>query len=379
MGGIPLFSRWNLIIAAGLGAILLNALLSSCTPPESIRIGFVGGLSGRVADLGIAGRNGAQLAVELRNQAGGVAGRPVELIIRDDVQKPEIAERVMRELIAQGVVAIVGPMTSAMAMRMTPVANDAKIIMMSPTVTTNDLSGLDDYFFRVTSSTRVTAVKSALYQRNVRHMQQVVAVYDLSNQSYTENWLNEFRAAFTQNGGEMVKVLGFESGSDTAFLPIVRNLLVNPVDGVVIIANSVDAALLCQQIRKLDSHVPIVVAEWGATERLVELGGKTVEGVTTAQIFDRNNTSPLYQMFYQSYRDRFGHEPGFGGTAAFDAANVVLDALARQPPGQNLKQTVLAMRRFAGVQNPVIFDDFGDAQRKIFITTVSGGRFIVAE
>lgn len=374
MGGIPLFNRWNLIIAAGLGAMII-----SCSPPKPIQIGFVGGLSGRVADLGIAGRNGAQLAVELRNQAGGVIGRPVELIIRDDEQKPEVAERVTRELIAQGVVAIVGPMTSAMAMRMTPIANDAKVIMMSPTVTTNDLSGQDDYFFRTTSATRAIAAKSALYQRNAQHLQRVAAVYDLGNKAYTESWLGDFRDAFTQNGGEMIKVLSFESGSGAAFLPIARDLLADPVDGVVIIANSVDTALLCQQIRKLDSRMPIVVAEWGATERLVELGGKTVEGVTAAQLFDRNSAAPSYQAFHQSYRDRFRQEPGFGGVTAFDAANVVLDALAKQPLGQNLKQTVLAMRRFTGIQNPVVFDDFGDAKRETFITKISGGQFIVVE
>lgn len=50
------------------------AVLLGCEPPEPIRIGFVGGTSGRVADLGIAGRDAVLLAVELRNQSGGVAG-----------------------------------------------------------------------------------------------------------------------------------------------------------------------------------------------------------------------------------------------------------------------------------------------------------------
>jgi len=148
---------------------------------------------------------------------------------------------------------------------------------------------------------------------------------------------------------------------------------------VLIVANSMDTALLCQQIRKLDRRAPIITSEWAATERLIELGGKAVEGVTVAQNFDRDSTAPRYRAFYQAYRERFHREPGFGGVIAFDAANVVLDALAKQSPGQNLKQTVLAMRRFAGIQNPVIFDDFGDAKRETFITKISGGQFIVVE
>ena len=59
-----------------LGSLCLTALLTACSKDEPVRIGFVGGLTGRVADLGIAGRNGALLAVEERNAAGGIkAGR----------------------------------------------------------------------------------------------------------------------------------------------------------------------------------------------------------------------------------------------------------------------------------------------------------------
>ena len=74
--------------------------LAGCSPPEPIRLGFIGGISGRVADLGIGGRNGVALAIEMRNKSGGVNGRPVELIVEDDKQDPEIAKRAVGRLIA---------------------------------------------------------------------------------------------------------------------------------------------------------------------------------------------------------------------------------------------------------------------------------------
>ena len=77
--------------------VLLLAALAACSPPEPLRIGFIGGLSGRVADLGEAGRNGAQIAVEEFNQAGGINGLPVELIVRDDGQNPEKAIAAVNE------------------------------------------------------------------------------------------------------------------------------------------------------------------------------------------------------------------------------------------------------------------------------------------
>ena len=355
------------------------AVLLGCELPEPIRIGFVGGTSGRVADLGIAGRDAVLLAVELRNQSGGVAGRKVKLLIKDDQQSPEVARRAVRDLIEQGVVAIVGPMTSAMAIAVVPIANEAKVLLMSPTATTDDLTGLDDYFFRLNTSARDNASRIARYHVGQNATRRLAATYDLRNKSYTENWLDSFRATYVQGGGEVVKVIGFESGGETTFLQLAQDLLAAPVDGVLIVANSVDTALLCQQIRKLGSRVPIISSEWAATERLVELGGKAVEGVIMAQNFDRNSTAPRYRAFYQAYRDRFHREPGFGGVIAFDAANVVLDALAQRREGRSVKETVLAARRFEGVEEPMLFNEFGEVKRRLFITVVRDGQFMVVE
>ena len=120
--------------------VLLGALaggFAGCSPPEPIRLGFIGGISGRVADLGIAGRNGAALAIEMRNKSGGINGRPVELIVEDDKQDPEIAKRGISRLIGNKVHAIIGPMTSTMAMASLPLINEARMTMISPTVTSS--------------------------------------------------------------------------------------------------------------------------------------------------------------------------------------------------------------------------------------------------
>jgi len=362
---------WSLIVAI--------CFLVACTPTEPIRIGFVGGTSGRVADLGIAGRDAVLLAVELRNQAGGIAGRKVELLIRDDQQDPEAATRALRDLITQGVVAIIGPMTSAMAMPMVPIANEAGILLLSPTASTDELSGHDDQFFRLNASTRENAGRIARYHARQRTTRKLAVAYDLRNKAYAESWLDSFRTAYLEGGGELANPIGFAAGGDAALLPVAQALLSTAVDGVLIVANSMDTAMLCQQLRKLDQRVPIITSEWAATERLLELGGKAVEGITVAQNFDRNSTAPRYRRFHQAYRERFHREPGFGGVIAFDAANVLLDALAQRQEGRSIKETILAIRRFEGVQEPLVFNEFGEVTRGLLITVARGGKFVVAE
>ena len=358
-----------------LAASMLLCGLLACAPPEPINLGFVGGLSGRVADLGVDGRNGALLAVEQRNNAGGVKGRPVVLWAEDDQQNVQLARQAVSHLIERKVAAIIGPMTSAMALVTVPLVNQAQLVMVSPTVTTNDLAGLDDYFFRVISPTRNYAKVSANYHFQQAGLRRIAAAYDLQNLSYSRSWLQDYRAAFDETGGSVIASIGFTSGDQTHYAELARQLLAAKPDGVLLITNSVDAAMLAQQLRRINPAVSIAASEWAATERLIELGGRAVEGIMIAQFLDRKSQQPAYVEFRKSYTDRFGKEPGFAGLTAFDAANVVLQALASQKSGESLKQTLVAQQAFDGAQTPVLFDAFGDASRTTFMTTIRAGSF----
>lgn len=97
-----------------------------------------------------------------------------------------------------------------------------------------------------------------------------------------------------------------------------------------------------------------------------------------AQNFNRDSTASRYQAFYRAYRERFHRKPGFGGTIAFGVTNMILDALTQRQNPQSIKETILAVRCFEGVQEPIIFNEFGDIKRNTFITVVRDGQFIVA-
>lgn len=368
------------MITTKLHSLLLMLILASslfcCSPKESVKIGFVGGVSGRVADLGIAGRNGAMLAVEMRNRAGGINGRTIELLVEDDQQDAEQAKAAVQRLIDQQVEAIIGPMTSMVAMATVPIVNEANIVMMSPTVSTQELSNLDDYFFRVISSTAEFAHKSADYQANQQGIRRVAAAYDQRNAPYCESWLKNYRKGLATHGGEVLLVESYYSGDDVNFATLAERLLNVKPDAVLVIANSLDAAMFAQQVRKRDPHVHIATSEWAATERLSELGGNAVEGLILPQFLDRESTNPNFLAFRQAYVDRFSMEPGFGGVTAFDAMNVVLTALAGKENSQTLKQAILSHGVFVGVQSEIRFDKMGDAKRDTYMTTIHNGHFL---
>lgn len=357
---------------------VLVLTLQACGPQEPIRLGFLGGLSGRVADLGEAGRDGALLAVEDANAAGGVYGRKIELLIQDDEQNPAVAIKSTEALIAFGVVAIIGPMTSSMGEVVLPVATRAELVVVSPTITSTALSGKDDLLFTVAPSVNENTHRFAplVYAGGARRL---AVAYDLSNQAYTEDWAKHFGQDFSAAGGSVVAEASFTSGDDASYGKAVKELAATTPDVLLFIASAVDTVRLIQLSRNLGLQQPVIASTWAATEHFIQLGGRTVEGVVLAQYFNRDDASPRYRGFADAFRARFNQEPGFASVAAYDATTALIAALARADSGRSLKGALLIASPYQGLQDRWSFDRNGDAQRETHITVVRDGRFVLVE
>ena len=358
-----------------LGWVLLAVLLVACGPKAQITIGFIGGLSDRNSDNGQAGLNGVILAVEQFNRAGGVDGRMVELVSRDDAQTPAVAAKSAQELVDAKVEAVIGPFTSGMAEVIVPITGKAGIFQVSPTITSMAFYGKDDNLFRINRTTRDNARDYARVMRG-RGQRHVAVAYDLRNRNFTESWLAEFRQAMTGDGQAQVSAVPYESGPDTDFAQVVGQLLQHRPDGLFFISGALDVARLAQQARKQAPQLPIGASEWAATEQLVELGGNVVEGLLIVQNYDRDDSSARFKEFAQAYFKRFQRMPGYSSVSAHDAATVVLTALKNRQRGETVKAAALRSSPFQGLQQQITFDANGDTPRKVFFTEIRGGRYM---
>lgn len=358
--------------------VLCMVLLAGCGKNnDPILLGFVGGTSGRVADLGVAGRNGVILAIEQQNAAGGIHGRLVELLVQDDGQDTEQARAAVSQLLEAGVIAIVGPMTSGVAVDVVDLANAARVPLIAPTVTTKALAGLDDYFLRVVAPTSHNAGVMADFIYFDENARRIATVYDMTNRAYAESWLDDFSNAFVEHGGERPVREAFVSGPDADFGAIMERLLATEPDAVGLVSNSVDAAVLLKELRVRAPELTVFTSEWAGTERLVELAGRYAEGVYAPQYLDRDSTQPAYLAFRDAYVARFGQEPGFAGMLAYDATRMTLTAIADSRNPRDVRDTILRTARYPGVQYPIYINQFGDGANTTFITQIRGGQFRV--
>ncbi|WP_305041812.1 ABC transporter substrate-binding protein [Geoalkalibacter sp.] len=364
--------RFVLLVCCILAVIL--SIAPGCRRQEPIPIGFLGGLTGRVADLGIAGRDGAILAVEERNRAGGIHGRLLELRIADDAQDELTARAALQKLLDEGVVAVIGPMTSAMALAVQPLADAHRTLLLGPTVSSDELSGRDDYFLRTASTNAQGARLLAEHAAVALGLSRINVLYDLGNRSYCESLYLSFAREFAARGGQVAGVLTYTSGSEINFLELARQAT-EDAQALFIIANALDTGMFAQQLAKLGRPLPLMTGEWAATGDIIEYGGEAVEGLTFFNTFDPGHASPAYRGFRAAFDRRFNYDGGFAAAHAYDATQLLIRALEQNPHRQHLKETLLNMGSFQGLQTELRLDAFGDAIRPHFPMTIRDGQF----
>lgn len=178
-------------------AVALSVLaLSACGNKAPVHLGDIGGVSGRTADLGIGGRNGAPLAIELANAQGGIDGRKIELLLQDDV------------------------------------------------------TGEDDPFFRVVAASEFHAREMSRFLIEKRKIRQIDVVLDMSDMAYTESWLASFVKSFTSADGKIKQAVRYTSAVDFDFSATAKAAFEAQREGNVLVTSAVDAAVLINHLRQ---------------------------------------------------------------------------------------------------------------------------------
>ncbi|MEO9899540.1 ABC transporter substrate-binding protein [Nisaea sp.] len=350
------------------------SVLVGCSEPGPIRIGFIAGLEGRASALGIASRNAVQMAVDEANANGGINGRQIELVIRDDKRSAKGGAEAARSLVSEKVTAIIGPILSVVAGGVVPVINEARLVTVSPTVISSKFVGKDDFFFRLNSSGEQSAADYARVYHEAG-FSRIAAATDAHNKAFTENWMKLFTAAFSAYGGKISSVVPFDAAKEVGLKHVVVSLLADKPEAVLILANGIDTAQLVQQFRKRDGDIQLLATSWAGSDNLITHGGRAVEGIMLADTYDRNDQSKRYLGFREGFQGKFKAPPNHASVASYDAATTLFAALRTAGEGGNLKAALLNSESYKALQQEITFDAYGDSRRTLTVVMVRDGRF----
>lgn len=357
--------------------IFTSILLYFYLKPRTIKVGFIAGLSGRSSQLGVNGRNALIMALDEINSRSGFLGRKVELIIKDNKSEPALINRAMNELIDEGVIAVIGPYTSNMADNVLKSIKDKNILVLSPTISTDKVSGIDDNFFRLIESAANQG--QILAQKIIADKYQKLAVvYDHRNADYTKAVYDRIGSVLSEKNLEIIysSEMPIINGR-VDFVRIAQEIKKSGADSLAIISSSIDAANLIQQLRKLDSSIQIYGSRWAKSGHIIRDGGRAVEGMILVSNYSEKRKSGKFKKFMADYKNIYGEDANFPQIYTYDAIYLLKQAIeeADSIDVKKIKEAIIYISRFQGLDAVVEINKFGDAWRPYAMVKISNGVF----
>jgi branched-chain amino acid transport system substrate-binding protein len=363
-------------------AILLLAATLAFGADEPIKLGTVLRLS-IGAEHGTPSRRGVEMAVAEVNKAGGINGRKVELIVDDEKDSPAAAVNAVQKLInVDKVVAIVGPMTSGDMMAAGKIANDAKVVDISPTATTPKLSGYGDYLYRGCS--RIDKQAEVLTEYVAKTWKPKTVGIFFSNEPYGKGCAELFSKFFEKLGIKVVATESFNRGARDFKSELTKIKAANP-DILFIPGYTPETAPAAAQARQLGMNQKILGVYGDMDPVYIKLAGKAAEGHVIGGEYDEGYDTPKNKAFKKNYEElvQKNNDPYNIMFAAlhYDAASMILEGMKKNgPTSEGIKKYLDDLKDFDGVTGKLSFNQTHDVTRAgtegVYILQVKGGKYV---
>jgi branched-chain amino acid transport system substrate-binding protein len=324
---------------------------------EPIRIGVFGDMSGPTSSFGEATYHGVKLAFDEINAAGGIDGRKIEIFLEDDLGRPEDAKKVVEKLIAENKVhAIIGEVASSNTLAAAPVAQEARIPMITPSSTNPKVTEVGNYIFRACFIDPFQGEVMAKFAFNELKLRRV-AIFSDASSDYSTGLARTFRAAFARLGGKIVTEQTYVQ-RDQEFAAQLKVIRRAKPDAIYLPGYYSEVALIARQARKLKMNVPILGGDGWDSPVLWKLGGDALNNSYITNHFASDDTATEIRTFVKKYEAEFGLKPDSLAALAYDAAYILADAFRRAESidGKKVRDQLARTKDFAGVTGKTSFN-----------------------
>lgn len=364
-------------IARLAGAILLLAAAGGCS--VEVAVGALVSESGAASFSGEKVRKGIELAAERARAETGWGGPRVRLIWRDDATSPERGVREAEDLIvSERVVAIVGAVSSTVTLAVAPLCERRRVVLLSPTASTPEISLAGEFVFRVHPSDLLEAGAMADFARDLGLRR--VAVLAVST-GYGAALREAFSRRFAEHPRRVVATIVFPPGDTAGLDRSIRTLSNLSADGVYIVGDDAETADILSRLREGGVRSVALGTSW-LSAGLVRRAGQAAEGIVfPTPTFDPDSDDPVTARFVEAYRARYGETPDAWSAEGYDAFGVIFEALRRAGSADPdaLRRSLAAIDDYRGASGRVAFDEVGDVVRDPRLVVVHSGAMVPYE
>lgn len=359
----------------GLGAA--SACSRSAGP---IRLGLAGAFS---EPIGEPMRRAARLAVDEINAKGGVAGRPLALVERDDFASPDSAVRIAAELYASDVVAVIGHLFSGTTLAAAPIYNTGSqpLVALSPSSSAPEVSAAGPYTFRLCPSDLEHGAALARWMAERLDLRGGAVFY--LNDAYGRGVRRAFAEQFAQRGGRLLAVEPYLGSVPDVAAQLDRLARVARPDFLFVAGNRSEAEAILRGARDRGLTMPLA---GGDGLEGIEEAGPLAEGSYVSAAYHPSLNTQANRAFVAAYARKYPDAPvpNQPAAATYDAVHLLAGLLAetgssRAALRRALAEVGAARRPFEGATGRIAFDSLGDvAGRPVYITVVRDGAALLA-
>src|SRR6185436_6587080 len=340
-----------------------------------IRVGVFLSLTGGTAGYGISALNSFKLATQEVNDRGGINGRQIELVVEDDHSNAQEVAALVGKLIKQDKVhALLAEPISTRAMIAAPIAQENKVVMISPAAVKPELTMQGDYIFRAcfVSSTEGEAI--AAFAINRLKSKRAAIILDGKN-DYAVVLTDFFSKHFKKLGGEIVNQQNYEA-SDKDISRQISTLNSATPDLVFAPGFYNTAGLVAAELKRQSSKAILMGSDGWDSPSLLEGAGNAFDGVYFANHFWVGSDDPLVRKFVTDYTSKYGLAPDAGAATAYDAARLLFEALKETKSTKALRDKLASTANFPGVTGRITLDGNRNALVPVYILRIeTGGKF----
>jgi branched-chain amino acid transport system substrate-binding protein len=343
-----------------------------------ILVGEYSSLSGSEATFGDSTHKGIMLAVDEINAAGGVKGRKIKVITEDTQSKPEEAANAVTKLISQDqVVAILGEVASSSSLAAAPIAQLNKVPMITPSSTNPTVTEKGDYIFRMCFIDPYQGEAMAKYLAGTG-VKKAAILIDVKS-DYSTGLAKFFRETFVANGGTITTTGSYSKG-DNDFRAQLNSIKATNPQVIFVPGYYNDIGQIAIQAREIGINQPLVGGDGWESPKLIEIGGKSLEGGFYSNHYYANDPAPAVRDFVQKFEARYKAKPDAMAALAYDSVRVLAEAMTRASSleGPALRDEIAKTKGFSGVTGTITLGpDRNPVAKKLVIMEVKDGGFVL--
>jgi branched-chain amino acid transport system substrate-binding protein len=371
---------WLVVLCLLGGMALMSCAGATDQESNEIVIGEYGSLTGTTATFGISSKNGIDMAIEEVNRAGGLLGKQVRVVVEDDQGRPEEAQTVVTKLInSDRVIAILGEVASSRTLAAAPVAQQSMIPMITPSSTNPRVTEVGDYIFRVCFIDPFQGLVMAKFATNTLKVRNVAILRDIKN-DYSVGLADVFVENLKQMGGNIVADESYSEG-DTDFSAQLTSIRARNPQAIFIPGYYTEVGLIARQARRLGITVPLLGGDGWDSPRLTEIGGEALNDTYFSNHYSIEDPSPAIQNFVSQYREKYGEIPDALAALAYDAANILFDAIRRANSTEPamIRDAIAQTNDFPGVTGRITIDQDRNAVKPAVVLRVRDAKLEYVE